>query len=41
MELLSFLASLEANILKGDHVVEEIVGDAIVGDSLVPNGANH
>jgi len=31
MELLSFLASLEANRMKGD----------LVGDSLVPDGANH
>jgi len=41
MELLSFLASSEANRMKGDHVVEGTVGDAVVGDSLVPDGANH
>ena len=31
MELLSFLASLEANRMKGDHVIEESVGDVVVG----------
>jgi len=41
MELLSFLASLEANRMKGVHVVEERVGDDVVGDSLFPHGANH
>ena len=40
MELLSFLASLEANRMKGDHVIDESVGD-VVGDSFVPDGANH
>jgi len=30
MELLSFLASLEANRMKGDHVTEESVGDVVV-----------
>jgi len=41
MELLSFLASLEANRMKGDFVVEEAVGDADIGDSLIPDEANH
>jgi len=41
LELLSFLGSLEANRMKGDHVVEETVGNAVVGDSLVPDRANH
>ena len=41
MELLSFLASLEANRMKGDLVVEEAMGEAVVWDSLVPDGANH
>jgi len=41
LELLSFLGSLEANRIKGDHVVEVSVGNAVVGDSLVPDGANH
>ena len=41
MELPSFLASLEANRMKGDHVIEESVGDIVVGVSLVPDGANH
>uniref|UniRef100_A0A7C9EAQ4 Uncharacterized protein n=1 Tax=Opuntia streptacantha TaxID=393608 RepID=A0A7C9EAQ4_OPUST len=41
LELLSFLGSLEANRLKGDHMVEVSVGNAVVGDSLVPDGANH
>ena len=40
-ELLSFLASLEANRMKGDLVVEEAMGKDVVGDSLVPDGANH
>ena len=34
MELLSFLASLEANR-------KEAMGEAVFGDSLVPDGANH
>jgi len=41
MELLSFLASLEANRMKGHDVFEEPVGDAVVRDSLVSDGANH
>ena len=41
MELLSFLASLEAKRMKGDHLVEESVGDDVLGDRLFPDGANH
>jgi len=41
MELLSFLASLEANRMKGDHLFEESVGDEVVGDRLFSDGANH
>jgi len=41
MELLSFLASLEVNRMKGDLVVEEGVGDAVDGGSLGADGANH
>jgi len=41
MELLSFLASLEVKRTQGDIGVEEVMGDAVVGDSLVSDGANH
>ena len=41
MELLSFLACLEANRMKGDHLVEESVGDDVVGDRLFQDKANH
>jgi len=41
MELLSFLASLETNRMRYDHLVEESVGDDVAGDRLFPNGANH
>jgi len=41
MELLSFLSSLEANRMQGDHLVEESVGDGVVRDRLFLDGANH
>ena len=40
MELLSFLASLEANRRKGDQVAEEGRGDAGARESLSSDGAN-
>jgi len=39
MELLSFLASLEANRMKGDQLVEESRGDAVARDRLSSDGA--
>jgi len=39
MELLSFLASLEANRMKGDQLVEESIGDAVDRDRLFSDGA--
>jgi len=41
MKLLSFLASLEANRMKGDHLFEESVGNEVVTDRLFSNGASH
>jgi len=40
MELLSFLASLEANRMKGDKLVEESMGDVVARDRLFSDGAN-
>ena len=40
IELLFFLTSLEANRMKGDHLVVESVGDEVVGDRLYSNRAN-
>ena len=40
MELLSFLASLEANRMQGDQLVEESMGDAVDRDRLFSDGAN-
>ena len=40
MELLVFLASLEANRMKGDQLVEESMRDAVVRDMLFSDGAN-
>ena len=40
MEVLSFLASLEANRMKGDQVVEEGRGDAVARESLSSDGAS-
>jgi len=39
IELLSFLASLEANRMKGDQLVEETRGDAVARDRLSSDGA--
>jgi len=38
MELLSFLVFLAVNRIKDDHLVEESVGDEVVGDRLYSDG---
>jgi len=40
MELLSFLASMKANRMKGDHLVEES-GGMMKRNRLFSDGANH
>jgi len=39
MELLLFLASIEADRVKGNHLFEESVGDEVVRDRLFSDGA--
>ena len=41
MELLSFVASLEANRMKGDKLAEESMGDEVARDKLFSDGASH
>jgi len=41
MALLYFLACMEANRMKFDHLVGDGVEDEAVGDRLYSDGANH